>query len=156
MKGKKAELLAPKTINYIILILAIGLTVPLLIMIFEKTAFAETRVPAGLDEVLAEYRFLHNPECFAYQDTATGRNYAEIDVEKFTQQRLNACYRVSDDITRACFKLSLTVGGEEKSVQTQNWNRCYLKLPTQQQAQHVLVREQGIRKNGKLLVERKA
>ena len=55
-------------------------------------------VPPELQAELISLRFVNTPECFTYQDPATGRIFAGvIDLQKFTQQQLDRCYRTEPE-----------------------------------------------------------
>lgn len=55
-------------------------------------------IPPELKAELLALRFLNTPECFTYQDSLTGRIFpGVIDLNKFTQERLDGCYRTEKE-----------------------------------------------------------
>ena len=55
-------------------------------------------VPQELRAELISLRFVNTPECFTYQDETTGRVFAGvIDLQKFTQERMDKCYRTEPE-----------------------------------------------------------
>src|SRR3989344_8765728 len=86
-------------------------------------------VPLELRAELISLRFVNTPECFTYQDQATGRIFAGvIDLQKFTQAQLDTCYRTEKDSGIKDFNFALelegytpTVGGEKKLLSSNNF-----------------------------------
>ena len=55
-------------------------------------------IPPELRAELISLRFVNTPECFTYQDPASGRIFAGvIDLQKFTQERMDKCYRTEPE-----------------------------------------------------------
>ncbi len=85
--------LASKSIYW--MIVAFIVTMLILVFTFLLSGYKErlVGVPGELEADFVSLRFFNNPDCFAYQDPATGKNYlGSIDLSKFTQERLDACY----------------------------------------------------------------
>jgi len=104
-------------------------TLLLVFVFFPNYQRSLVEVPPQLQAELISLRFLNTPECFTYQDPATGRIFAGvIDLSKFTQERLDKCYRTEKDggIKDFNFALELegytpAVGGEKKLLMTNNF-----------------------------------
>ena len=58
-----------------------------------------TYVPEKLRAEIISLRFVNIPECFAYQDSETGRVYpGVIDLSKFTNEQMNlSCYHTESE-----------------------------------------------------------
>lgn len=69
-------------------------------------------VPEELRAELISLRFVNTPECFTYQDPATGRIFAGvIDLQKFTQEWMDTCYRTEKDSGIKDFNFALELEG---------------------------------------------
>lgn len=87
------------------------------------------KVPDQLRAELISLRFVNAPECFTYQDQATGRVFAGvIDLQKFTQEQMNKCYRTEPEKGFKDFNFALelegftpTVDGQKKLLRTNNF-----------------------------------
>ncbi len=86
-------------------------------------------VPDELRAELISLRFVNTPECFTYQDPATGRIFAGvIDLQKFTQERMDKCYRTEPEKGFKDFNFALeleghtpVVDGQKKLLRTNNF-----------------------------------
>lgn len=86
-------------------------------------------IPEELRAELISLRFVNTPECFTYQDPVTGRIFpGVIDVNKFTQERLDKCYRTEKEkgFQEYNFALELegyapVVDGEKRLLLTNNF-----------------------------------
>lgn len=81
-----------------------------------------TAVPAEMKAQFITLRFVTNPDCFAYQDAVTGRVFPyTIDLSKFTQERMEECYRpdIENGFNTLNFKVTIDDGG--KSLRTNNY-----------------------------------
>ncbi len=104
-------------------------TLLLVFVFFPNYERSLVEVPPQLQAELISLRFLNTPECFTYQDPATGRIFAGvIDLGKFTQERLDTCYRTepAKGFKDYNFALELegftpAVGGEKKLLMTNNF-----------------------------------
>ncbi len=92
--GRKAQFnFARKTIYWTIAGVIITMVVFAYVLILSSYAGRLTFVPNQLRGELISLRFTNTAECFAYQDTVTGRVYpGTIDLAKFSEERLNNCY----------------------------------------------------------------
>lgn len=63
-------------------------------------------------------RFTQNPDCFAYEDAASGRVYqGVIDLSKFTEKQLNSCYFTGED-GKEYFQFELSLKDYDLSLLT--------------------------------------
>lgn len=90
---------ASKTIYWMI----VGFTVSMLIIAFAFliSGYKEklTGIPGELKADFISLRFVNNPDCFAYQDPNTNQLYlGSIDLTKFTQDRLDDCYKTPQEL----------------------------------------------------------
>ncbi len=85
--------------------------------------------PEELRAELISLRFVNTPECFTYQDEVTGRIFAGvIDLQKFTQERMDACYRTEPEKGFEDFNFALelegytpTLDGKKKLLASNNF-----------------------------------
>lgn len=85
--------------------------------------------PDELKAELISLRFVNAPECFTYQDPVTGRVFAGmIDLQKFTQTQLDACYKTHSETGNQDFNFALelegytpTQDGKKKSLITNKY-----------------------------------
>ena len=71
-----------------------------------------TQVPPQLRAEVISLRFVNTPECFTYQDPVTGRIFpGVIDVTKFTQARMDQCYRTQNEQGFKEFNFGLALEG---------------------------------------------
>ena len=98
MNNKGQFDVARKSISWMIMgsILTMAvLVLAIVLSIYQSTIFS---VPGELQASIISQRFVNTPECFTYQDPVTGRIYpGTIDIQKFTQERMNDCYRTESD-----------------------------------------------------------
>ncbi len=97
--NKKAQFdVARKSISWMIMgsLLTIAvLILAIVLSIYQSTIFS---IPGELEAQTISMRFVNTPECFAYQDSVTERIYPGIiDINKFTQDRMDDCYRTETD-----------------------------------------------------------
>ena len=86
-------------------------------------------VPPKLQAELISLRFVNTPECFTYQDPASGRIFAGvIDLQKFTQAQLDKCYRTESEKGYENYNFALelegytpTLDGKKKLLITNNF-----------------------------------
>ncbi len=95
---KKAEYdVARKSIFWMMAIVVVIIAVVFFVSIISSYRSALISVPPKLSAELTALRFLGNADCFAYQDT-NGRVYpGVIDLSKFTQERMDACYKINTE-----------------------------------------------------------
>ncbi|MDO8510835.1 MAG: hypothetical protein Q7S55_01590 [Nanoarchaeota archaeon] len=74
-------------------------------------------VPSELRAELISLRFVNTPECFTYQDPTTGRIFAGvIDLQKFTQERMDKCYRTEPEKGFTDFNFALELEGYTPNI----------------------------------------
>lgn len=86
-------------------------------------------VPEELRAELISLRFVNTPECFTYQDQVTGRIFAGvIDLQKFTQERMDKCYQTEPEKGFKDFNFALelegytpTIDGKKKLLKSNNF-----------------------------------
>lgn len=101
----------------------------LVFAIFPQYQRSLVEVPPELQAELISLRFVNTPECFTYQDQATGRIFAGvIDLQKFTQAQLDKCYRTEPEKGFKDFNFALElegytpiVDGQKKLLLTNNF-----------------------------------
>jgi hypothetical protein len=83
-----------KSIFWLIIGVAVTMAIFAFAMILASYSNRITTIPPEFEAEVISLRFTNIPECFTYQDSITKRVYPGIiDLEKFTQERLNDCYR---------------------------------------------------------------
>ncbi|MBI2573376.1 hypothetical protein HYV86_05930 [Candidatus Woesearchaeota archaeon] len=83
--------------------LVMGFTISLLLIsfVFLISGYKDklTHVPAEVRSDFISLRFANNPDCFAFQDELTGNVIiGSIDLAKFTQERLDDCYKTPEEL----------------------------------------------------------
>ncbi len=119
-----------------------------MLFLFSVSGYATDlyKIRPGTEELIFQERFLKN--CFAQQDLLSGVN-SEIDWDKFNLNHLDKCYEILPDSRYLGFRLTLKVGGEEKQIQTINWQDKVARG----ESKSVLVWKDSIKKQGQLLIE---
>jgi len=110
---------------FIVLIAALMMV----LMIFPSFLNSLVEVPPELRAELISLRFVNTAECFTYQDPASGRIFAGvIDLQKFTQVRMDKCYRTEPEKGFKDFNFALelegytpTLDGEKKLLVSNNF-----------------------------------
>ena len=121
--------LARKQIYWMIAGVLITITVIALVFLFSGYQRQLVEVPEELRAELISLRFVNTPECFTYQDPITGRAFpGVIDVNKFTQERLDRCYRTENERGFKDYNFALElegyapiVDGEKQLLRTNNF-----------------------------------
>lgn len=171
------EMLGSKVIVYICTVIilslgAVGFAVTTAYFTSEKAALRPE-----IEQLLGMHRFLAVGECFAATDDSTGRTLPRvIDLRKVTEERLNACYSVSDMSKKACFHLQLdyliwesldTKGNAGKAgesdgeppaplreLQTRNWADCFINMKAKiVTSQYVLISDGASIRPGMMKIE---
>jgi hypothetical protein len=118
-RGQSVFSVARKTIYWMIAGFVISLIVIAVVGIIWNYTDKLTIVPEELEGYTISSRFLQIPECFAYQDPVTERVYSGvIDLSKFTQERLDACYTSGG---RKEFNFRLHLRSEDRTLLTNNY-----------------------------------
>lgn len=90
---------ARKTISWAIIGSILTMAVLALVIVLAIYQNAAFNVPGELRASIISERFINTPECFTYQDPDTDRIYPGIiEIEKFTQDRMDDCYRTEDSM----------------------------------------------------------
>jgi len=97
--NKKAQFdVARKSIYWMLAGVVITMAVFAFAIILSSYQQKVTQVPPQLRAEVISLRFVNTPECFTYQDPVTGRIFpGVIDVTKFTQARMDQCYRTQNE-----------------------------------------------------------
>jgi len=97
--NKRAEYeVAEKSIFWLLAGVLVTIMILAFVMLIANYRSQITRLPPELEAESIALRFLNTPECFTYQDPVTGRIYpGTIDVSKYLQSRLDACYRTEPE-----------------------------------------------------------
>jgi hypothetical protein len=86
--------IARKSIYWMIAGVVITVIVLLFAMILSSYQGNLVQIPQELRAEIISLRFMNTPECFTYQDPLTNRTFpGVIDINKFTKERLDQCYR---------------------------------------------------------------
>lgn len=121
--------LARKQIYWMIAGVLITVTIIAFALIMSGYQRKLVEVPEELRAELISLRFVNTPECFTYQDPVTGRIFpGVIEVNKFTQERLDKCYRTEKEKGFKYYNFALelegytpVVDGEKKLLLTNNF-----------------------------------
>lgn len=139
---------------YIIFIFIVSLAAIFFAYSISGKASTKTKINEEVEHLNLIQRFLESPECFI-MDSESILLYNIIDVNKFSEGRLNSCYQLSNGNYLA-FKLRLKSTSPaifyEKEIQTSNWNsnRPFEKRMAPKQ---VLISSEGKKANGELTIE---
>ncbi len=120
MKNKKAsEFFAPDTfVFWIIYGIVLALVAVFFVIKVNKIGSSQSQIYEKIETYFLIQRFYSSRECFI-QD----QSHSLIDLDKFTQDTLHNCYKVSDGSMPA-FKIRLvsTDTNFDKTIKTSNWN----------------------------------
>lgn len=111
--NKKAQFdVARKSIYWMLAGIVITMAILAFAIILSSYQSKVTTVPPELRAELISLRFINTPECFTYQDPVTGRIFpGVIDVAKFTQERVDQCYRTKKEKGFKDFNFGLALEG---------------------------------------------
>lgn len=120
MRNKKGDFsISEKTMVWIAVAIIFGIMAVFLVHSIEIYNSSLVKISPELIETFYVYRFLNNPGCFAYQDSATGRVDAGlIDMNKFTAGRLAECYKTN---MSTYYNFLLKLEKTNVSIKTQEW-----------------------------------
>lgn len=118
-----SEMWAPDTILFWILFgIALGFSIIFFNITLAKDAAAQSKINENLESLNLMQRFFESPYCFIYNKEGLLLNNV-IDIDKFTEERLNSCYKIADNTLPA---FSITLNSEtakiSKVIKTKNWN----------------------------------
>lgn len=122
ISGKKASEMWPAdTILFFIMFgIVLGITSVLFVFVISKTGAEKAKIYENLETLNVMQRFMKSPDCFVYSKDGAIL-YDVIDYEKFSEQRLNACYDVKN-YNFPAFRLRLISDSFSDSIKTINWN----------------------------------
>ncbi len=87
----------------------------------QKSLYTSQEIESKIYSTIYKERFFSSAECFAYQDAETGNVYPGIiDKSKFSEERLNECYKPNEE-SKYEFLLTLVDQGKETTIQTQEF-----------------------------------
>jgi len=118
---------AVKTVYWIIA----GFVIVTVVLVFAITLAGYkdrlTAVPPELKAELTSFRFTNNADCFALQETNTGKTMAGIiDLKKFNQSVLDNCYKTDDDVIGIRqMNFQLVLRNFDRSISTNNYKNAY-------------------------------
>ena len=125
--GKKgiaaSEMWAPDTIIFwLIFGIVLGITAIFFILIVAKIGTNQAQISDNIESLFLMQRFFKSSSCFAYLKENVLLNGA-IDADKFSEERLNDCYKVNEK-TMPAFRLTLSLDSATifKTIKTSNWN----------------------------------
>lgn len=152
IKNKKAQIAGRKVLFYMMFGFIAAATALVLLYITTTDNSKISRIPAGLEEYILINRFIHSPDCFAYEAKLIDRAYPLIDWEKFTDGSLRYCYNFNSTKIKG-FELTLIIENEEKqkhekTISTANWQGLLRKKIEK----NVIVLKEGKEFNGKLII----
>jgi len=117
MSKKAQAMLGEETFKWIINIILAVLVFGVLLLVMVNGSNSITQTPEGFETDMLLRRFVYSPDCFVYYDYATQRAIpGSIDLDRFSQETLDLCYREPDPGLPA-FRLTL----EKESIETQNY-----------------------------------
>jgi hypothetical protein len=147
-KGSGYEV-GKKPAYYIVILLFLTISFMLFGFLIMSQVSSLSTIPYNVETTALVNRFLNSEDCFAYQDSETGRVYPGIiDIEKFNEERIGKCYYTKNYNLKS-FKMTLkTEGIEEKTILTTNWGSSMLS----QVSQYVLVYDDGKISKANLLI----
>jgi len=108
-----------------------GFVIVIVILVFAITLAGYkdhlTAVPPELKAELTSFRFINNPDCFALQETNSGKTMASIiDLKKFNQTVLDDCYKTDDDVIGIRqMNFQLVLRNFDRSLSTNNYKDAY-------------------------------
>lgn len=105
---------ARKAVFWTVILVIITMIVLFFFFIIANYKNRLTEVPAELQAELIALRFANIPECFAYE-TSGKVLHNVVDLDKFTNERMNKCYSTVEigSFKTFNFKLRLLESGEE-------------------------------------------
>lgn len=122
--NKKAQSIfdtARKTIYWMIASFVIAMVVIGYVLILSSYKERLTHTPAEIKADIISLRFTNNQDCFAYKDSITDRVYpGTIDLSKWTQLQLDACYKTEKELGYRDFNFRLELASARKEGLTTN------------------------------------
>lgn len=131
IKSKKGQFeVARKSIYWLLAGVVITIVILAFALIMSSYQNKLVEVPPKLRAELLSLRFMNTPECFTYQDPVTGKIFPGIiDLNKYTQERLDKCYRTEKEKGYKDYNFGLILegyseineNGKEKMLITNNF-----------------------------------
>ncbi|MBW2993442.1 hypothetical protein KY317_02615 [Candidatus Woesearchaeota archaeon] len=119
MDKKAQSILGEKMLFFVIMGIVFAVMAIALVYFIGSFNSNLLKISPKINDAIFTYRFLNNPECFAYQDGLTGRtDIGLIDLGRFTDKQLDECYD-SELSTDSHFLIKLENSG--RSVKTKGW-----------------------------------
>ncbi len=149
---KASEMWAPDTIIWwIIFGIALGFAAVFFVVTVSKIGFQQAKINENIESLFLMQRFL-SPNCFAYSSNGVVLK-GTIDYSKFTQDKLDGCYAISETSLPA-FRLNLksVQAGIDSTIQTKNWNKNR-SFEKKEAAKSIAVYSQGLSYKGELTIE---
>lgn len=146
LKSKKAQEdvdvpLGRKVPYYVFIVVSLALMISLTVMLTGRLNYAQTEVPARLEDLMIIKRFMNNPDCLAYEDEQISRIYPGIiDLAKAEQENMDGCIIMREQ--EPCYKIMLYDSKNKiAEVTTNNNQKCRIALKTDVfKKQYVLLR----------------
>jgi hypothetical protein len=165
LKSKKAQdegegiMMTSKWALYMVLAIVIPLMGMVFAMYITGYQIQENSYLDDVENKIVQARFFNSPDCFAYQDSVTGRTYpGMIDLEKFKQDRLDRCYIVPGNFVNACFKIELVdldTGDKLGNIETSNFPKCIMMYSTKRLPNYVTIKKGEEIRSGIMFIESK-
>ena len=118
-----SEMWAPnKILFWLIFGVALGFSIMFFNITLAKDAASQSKIIENIESLNLIQRLFKSPNCFIYNKEELLLNNV-IDIDKFTEERLNACYKISDN-TFPAFRITLNseTAKISKVIKTKNWN----------------------------------
>lgn len=122
-KGTESEMWPPhKIMFWLIFGVGLGLIAIFFVIIVSKAGSEQAKISGNIESLYLMQRFLKSPSCFAYDKEGIFMS-GVIDSEKFTEERLNNCYKINEKLFPA-FRITLSSESAKISntIKTKNWN----------------------------------
>ena len=119
MKGKKAEenWVMEYLIWAIVIVVLLGLAGIFFVVFVSKQGSSQAELQGNIETFLLKQRLFKSQDCFV-----SSNQIRIIDVSKFSEERLNYCYLITDR-TIPAFRLSLNSNGiDNLQIKTPNWS----------------------------------
>ena len=152
-KGTASEMWAPDTIIFwLIFGVVLGFVAIFFVFIISKTGAEQARINGNIESLNLVQRFLESPNCFIYDKEGVIMNRV-IDIEKFTENRINSCYNLNENLFPA-FRITLSSESAKisKTIKTKNWNDNR-EAEEKKSPKDVLIYSEGKTNNGAMLIE---
>ena len=121
-KADSAFEVSKKSFYWIIGSILIGIAIGTVVFLFSGYKNQLQAVPPQLPAEFISLRFTNIPECFAYVDKNTRQvRTGTIDLSKFNQETLNACYRTDSEKGIKTFNFRLSLKNTARELTTNKY-----------------------------------